>query len=381
MRKIAKLAVLSLLSCTAAIAQAELQPEVLVKEKLAETMQPHWVWVNDVSFDRMVDGRAYLIDGDSGQMLGMVSGGYSHGLLMLSPDGKTFAVPGTYLSRGSRGERTDVVTFYKTSDLAPGAETIIPTKRYSGMPFISTSPVMPDGRFGLIYNFTPEQSVTVVDMVQQKTVGEFATSGCGLIFPTGPRTFFLICSDGALQTGTLGEDGKVTLGASTKKLFPPDDPVTEKGVWTGHQWLFFTHKGKVHVLEQKGALPQLVRTWSLAGKDDAKWLPGAMQTAAYHQASGKLYVLMHEGGPGSHKDPGTELWVYDAAKGQRIQRIVLDGPATAVAISQDDKPLLYTAMFGDSDFKIYDAASGKLLRKVAGLSATLSVIQSAPVAR
>jgi methylamine dehydrogenase heavy chain len=128
-------------------------------------------------------------------------------------------------------------------------------------------------------------------------------------------------------------------------------------------------------------VPQLVRTWSLAGKEDAKWLPGAMQTAAYHQASGKLYVLMHEGGPGSHKDPGTELWVYDAAKGQRVQRIVLDGPATAVAISQDDKPLLYTAMFGDSDFKIYDAASGKLLRKVAGLSATLSVIQSAPLAR
>jgi len=379
-RTMAKLAALSVLALTAATAQAELQPEELVKETLAETMQPHWVWVNDIAFDRMVDGRAYLIDGDTGQMLGMISAGYSHGVLMLSPDGKTIAVPSTYLSRGTRGERTDVVTFYKTSDLTPGAEAVIPTKRYSGMPFISTAPVMPDGRFGLIYNFTPEQSVTVIDMVQQKTVGETTTSGCGLMFPTGPRSFFLVCSDGALQTATLDDNGQVTLGASTKKLFPPDDPVTEKGVWTGSQWLFFTHKGKVHVLEQKGALPQLVRTWSLLGKDDTGWLPGAMQTAAYHKASGKLYVLMHQGGPGSHKDPGTELWVYDVAKGQRIQRIVLDAPATAVAISQDDKPLLFTAMFGDSNFKIYDPASGKLLRETAGLSPTLSVIQPAPVA-
>lgn len=363
----------------AAPAHAQLQPEELTQETLAETMQPHWVWVNDVSFDRMIDGRAYLLDADSGQMLGMVSSGYGHGTLLLSEDGKTLGVPSTFYARGTRGERTDVVTFYKTTDLAPGAETLIPAKRYNGMPFASVSPVMPGGRFGLIYNFTPEQSVTVVDMQAQKTVGEFVTSGCGLIYPTGPSKFFLICGDGALQPATLDAGGQVTLGKTSKKLFADDDPVTEKGVWTGKQWLFFTPSGKVHVIDHKKDTPELAKTWSLLGKDDAGWRPGALQTAAFHQGTGRLYVLMHEGGPHTHKDPGTEIWVYDAAKQTRIQRINLDGMAMSVAVSQDAKPLLYTTMLGETDFKIRDAMTGALLRKIEGLGPTMTVIQPAPI--
>lgn len=361
-------------------ASAELQPEELKRETLAEVMQPHWLWVNDISFDRMIDGRAYLIDADSGQMLGMVGSGYGHGVLLLAPDGRSFGVPSTYYSRGSRGERTDVVTFYKTSDLAAGPEAIIPAKRYNGMPFLSMSPVLPGGKYGLIYNFTPEQSVTVIDMAAQKTVGEFSTAGCGLIYPTGPASFFLICSDGALQGATIDAQGKVNLGKASAKLFDPRDPVTEKGVWTGKQWLFFTPEGKVHVIDHGKPVPAIARTWSLTGPADGKWRPGALQTAAYHRASGRLYVLMHEGDRHSHKDPGTELWVYDAAKGQRIERIVLDGPAMSVAVSQDSAPLLYTTMFGETDLKIYDAMSGKLLRKIGGLGPTMTVLQPAPVA-
>src|SRR3546814_20872 len=84
------------LATVAAPAAAQLQPEELTQETLAEVMQPHWVWVNDVSFDRMLDGRAYLLDADSGQMLGMVNGGYGHGTLLLSEDGKRLGVPSTY---------------------------------------------------------------------------------------------------------------------------------------------------------------------------------------------------------------------------------------------------------------------------------------------
>jgi len=378
MKTLTALAALCL--AAAAPALAELQPEELTRESLAETMQPHWMWVNDISFDRMLDGRAYLIDADSGQMLGMISSGYGHGVLMLAEDGKTFAVPSTFLTRGTRGERTDVVTFYKTSDLTPGAEPVIPAKRYNGMPFQSVSPVMPGGRFGLVYNFTPEQSVTVIDMQAQKMVGEFATSGCSLVYPTGPSKFFLICGDGALQAATLDAEGKVTLGKTSKKLFADDDPVTEKGVWTGSQWLFFTMGGKVHVIDHSRDVPAIVKTWSLTTATDGKdWRPGALQTAAYHRGTGRLYVLMHQGGADTHKDPGTEIWVYDAAKQTRIERIALESPATSVAVSQDDKPLLYTTMFGETDVKVRDAITGKLLRKIDGFGPTMTIIQPAPV--
>ena len=379
MASFAKLACLLLLA-GATPAWAELEPETLTVESLAEEMQPHWVWVNDVSFDRMLDGRAYLLDADTGQMLGMISSGYAHSSLLLTPDGKGFATVSTYFSRGTRGERTDVATFYKTKDLAAGSEVILPPKRFNGMPFIASQPVMPGGKFALIYNFTPEQSVTVVDMAGQKLVGEFATSGCGLIYPTSPSKFFLICSDGALQAASLDSAGKVTLGGTTKQLFAPGDPVSEKGVWTGKQWLFFSFSGKVHVIDQQGDLPRIAKTWSLSGKGEEGWRPGALQTAAYHRGTDRLYVLMHEGGVNTHKDPGTEIWVYEASKGKRIQRIKLDKMALSVAVSQDAKPLLYTTMFEEKELKVYDAISGELIRKIEGLGATMTVIQPAPVA-
>ena len=56
----------------AAPARAELKPEELSIESLPETMPAHWVWVNDVNFFNMADGRAYLIDGDTGRFVGMV---------------------------------------------------------------------------------------------------------------------------------------------------------------------------------------------------------------------------------------------------------------------------------------------------------------------
>jgi methylamine dehydrogenase heavy chain len=361
-------------------AVADIKAEELSVRALPEVMLPHWVWVNDISFDRMLDGRAYLIDGDRAEMLGMVSGGYGHGTLMLTPDGKKFAVPATFYSRGSRGERTEVVTFYKTKDLRPGKEVLVPPKRFGGIPFLASLATTTDGRFGLIYNFTPEQSVSVVDLASEKYVGEFETPGCGLSYPTGPRNFFLICSDGALQTARLDESGKVTLGPATKKLFSDDDPVTEKGIWTGSRWLFFSISGVVHEIEASSELPRIAHSWRLAGKDLANWIPGSIQTAAFHAGTERLYVLMHEGNRATRKDPGTELWVFDLANHIRLSRIKLVAPATSVAISQDARPLIFTTCFGDTALRIYNE-SGVQMRKVDGLGPTLTVLQPSPVSQ
>jgi methylamine dehydrogenase heavy chain len=360
-----------------------LQAETLTVEALSEHMQPHWVWVNDLSFDRMLDGRAYLIDADAGKMLGMVSGGYGHGTLMIAPDGRTFAVPSLFLSRGTRGARTDIVTFYATKDLTPGQEIEIPPKRFSGVPFLASAPVMPGGRYGLIYNFTPAQSVTVIDMAGRRTVGEYDTPGCGLIYPTSAVSFFMICSDGTLQAASVGADGAVTLGKTTANpMFPSDDPATEKAVFTGREWLFFTYAGKViPVTGKDGAAPSIGTLWALTGEADSGWRPGGLQPAAYHAGTNRLYVLMHQGGPGTHKDPGTEIWVYDVAKRQRTLRIPLETPATSIAISGDEKPLLYLVALGETALRVHDAGSGKALRRIEGLGPTMTVIQPAPMAQ
>ncbi|MFX8934007.1 amine dehydrogenase large subunit, partial [Acinetobacter baumannii] len=71
--------------------------------------------------------------------------------------------PETYFSRGTRGERTDVVTLYDPAHLSVIGEISVPPKRSSNMPMLSNAQLTDDGRFLMIYNFTPAQSITVVD--------------------------------------------------------------------------------------------------------------------------------------------------------------------------------------------------------------------------
>jgi methylamine dehydrogenase heavy chain len=356
-----------------------LQPEELVHVQLPDRLKAHWLWVNDISFDRPLDGRAYLIDGDSGAFLGMVSGGYAQGPLQIAPTGDRFAMVSTYYSRGTRGDRTDVVTLYKTGTLDQTGEVVIPPKRFTSLPFLSAASLSDDGRFSFVYNFTPAQSVTVVDLAASKLVGEYPTPGCALIYPTGPRRFFMQCGDGSLQPVAVADDGSLKLGAATPKLFADSDPANEKPVRISpSQWLFTTFDSEVRVIDWSDAMPVLQETWSLLPAPKSPWRIGGLQPADFHQASGQLFTLMHQGGRATHKDPGTEVWVYDVKSKKRLRQIKLAEPATAIAVSADSKPLLYAAMFGVADLVVYDAVTGKKLRKIRNLGNAITVLQPAP---
>src|SRR6516225_84802 len=66
---------------------------------------PHWVWVNDMAFFAFPDGKALLVDGDSGRMLGMLSTGFSFTAVLPPKSGGVIYAPATYFSRGARGTR------------------------------------------------------------------------------------------------------------------------------------------------------------------------------------------------------------------------------------------------------------------------------------
>ena len=89
----------------------------------------------------------------------------------------------THYSRMTRGERTDVVAIWDPRTLEFQSEIEIPPKKVSGLPLLSFSGVTDDDRFLLLYNFTPAQSVTVVDLENRQVAGEIETGGCGLVFP------------------------------------------------------------------------------------------------------------------------------------------------------------------------------------------------------
>jgi methylamine dehydrogenase heavy chain len=349
-----------------ASANAELVPDPLAVQQLPEKPGAHWVWANDIVFHHMVDGKAFLLDGDSGRMLGMLSTGFNFNGVVIGK-GAEILSPETYFSRGTRGTRTDVVTLYGARTLSPIGEVSIPPKRASTMPMLANTPLTDDSRFLLIYNFTPAQSVSVVDVPARRFVGEIEIPGCALIYPTGPRSFFSLCGDGTAMQVQLDDSGKAIKKNRTAKVVDPvNDPVTEKGVRDGNGWIFVTFSGMVVRLETTGGALQAAPSWSLLDAADRKasWRPGGLQHLSLHSATRRLYSLMHVGGDYSHKDPGNEVWVYDVATKKRTQRIQLKAPATSIAVTRDSKPLLFTSFMGASGVNVYDAVAGGFLRGI-----------------
>lgn len=356
-----------LASLWSAASAAQVPTDPLTATRLPAASNPHWVWVNDVVFHHMADGKAFLLDGDSGRMLGMLSTGFGFNGVVLPKNAAAIYSPEIYFSRHTRGERTDVVTVYDPRELRPVAEIPIPPKRVSSMPMLANSRLTDDDRFLLVYNYTPAQSITVVDTKARKFVGEVDVAGCALVYPTGPRSFFSLCGDGTALLVQLDDDGKAAGKARSAQLFDPvRDPVTEKAVRSGSTWLFASFHGDIVPIE---ATPQGLKAgarWSLLDEADRKgsWKPGGMQHLALHEASGRLYSLMHVGGEDTHKDPGTEIWVYELAGKRRTQRIALKEPATSIAVTADAKPLLFAIFIAAQKVDVYDGQSGELLRTV-----------------
>lgn len=358
-------------------ATAQLPAEPAGVEQLPARPGAHWVWVNDMAFFSLPDGKAFLVDGDSGKMLGMLSGGYSFNALLVPRSGGVLYAPESYYSRGTRGQRTDVVTIYDASRLEPLGEIAIPPKRSSSMPMLANAALTDDERFLLIYNFTPAQSVTVVDLHERKLAAEIDTPGCALVYPTGARSFFSLCSDGSLLLTTLTDAGQAAARAHTTPLFDAvKDPLTEKGVRAGDTWLFASFAGTIYPLRSAHGGIERGATWPLFTPAElgAHWRTGGLQHLALHAASGRLYAIVHQGGPETHKDPGTAVWVYEVASRRRVQQIALHGKTGSIQVSQDASPLLFACFIESSTLDIYDATSGKYLRSVAGIGQTPTVL-------
>jgi methylamine dehydrogenase heavy chain len=340
---------------------------------------PHWAWVNDVSFFHMPDGRSYLVDADSGRFLGTLNTGALFMHLNLPRSRPEMYAATTFYSRLNRGTRTDVILIFDRTNLEPIGEVVIPAKRATGMPNLAYSTLTDDDQFMAVFNMTPAQSVSIADMVNRKFVEEIAIPGCGMIYPAGKRRVASLCGDGALLTITLGADGRESARATSQPFFDAGkDPVTEKAVRLGGILYFVTVDGVVHPIDVAGADLRFEPTWSLVTDEDSKasWRVGGMQNLAVHEKGGRLYALMHQGGPDTRKDPGTEVWVFDVASRKRINRIALKGPATSIEVTRDDEPLLLTAFLFEQALQVYDARSGSHLRTITQLGETPTIIQA-----
>jgi methylamine dehydrogenase heavy chain len=351
-----------------AAAPPAMQPPPLPAEHLGleklPPRSPHWVYVVDYAFGNEIDGRIHLYDGDSYRRLGQVGAGFNPGF-NLSPDRSNLVVATTYFARGSRGARTDVVEFTDSSTLSTRREIVLPPKRLQAVPTPFNIAYSSDGRFLYVAYMTPAASFGVLDPAKGTVLGEIDTAGCVLAIPSGPNRVSSLCESGRLLTVTLDEQGREASRAMSEPFFDPDkDPVFVQGIASAHGFVFLSFLGQVHEVDLTGAEPVFAPPWSLvSAAERGQWRPGGEQLGAIHLALGRLYVPMHRGGEGSHKDGGTELWVFDLARHQRLARWPLKAaglrPVVAVNVSQDAAPLLFLATDA-ADLAILDARTGQV---------------------
>ena len=122
-----------ILSLCASAAFAELQPEPTgTIQTLPESWPAHWIIAHDAAFFHMSDGKYIVLDADSDDPWGRFKGFFNAAFIGAFTQAKTrpeMYVAETFRSRGTRGERTDVLTIFSKSNLEPIGEVVIPPKR------------------------------------------------------------------------------------------------------------------------------------------------------------------------------------------------------------------------------------------------------------
>ncbi len=230
-------------------------------------------------------------------------------------------------------------------------------------------------------------SVAVVDLVARKT-GERRQR-----FPVaawcirlGRAGLPLLCADGSLAYAAK-QGNKYTVKHTAQFFDGENDPGLRGKPGrsaTPDRAFFISYTGMVYprrssamtcgwmrpgLLQEAAGMPRATTQSELLA-----WRPGGGRFAAYHKASGRLFVLMHAGAHWTHKKRGNgDLGIrrQHAQAGRAVR--VLEKTATLITVTQDDKPLLFVVGGGfegpPGDCSVLDPQTGEVLRGLGGISA------------
>jgi len=348
-------------------------------ETLPENYPDTWVFAHDFNFNSLVDGKILIVDvaAESRNFKGIV-GASAFASFQHSKSRPELYSAQSFYSRGTYGERTDTVVIIDTASLNPIDEIIIPTKRQQVVTQINSFQLTDDERMGLVMNFTPAASVTVLDLVKRKVLGEVAIPGCNFVFPTGKRGFSTLCADGTLATYGLSAEGTVTSSSRTEVFIDIDnDPIFVKNAIVGGITYFPSFRSRVQAVDFRADKPRVLDDWNMVPAELHKenWRPSGWQVVAGNDE--ELFVLMQANGEdGSHKDGGTEVWVFKPESGTLNRRIKLAIAGVSIAVTSS-KPAYLVVTNASMFLDVYEAESGNFLRTITtGDSATPLVVHA-----
>ena len=352
-------------------------------ETLPDHYPPNWVLVHDFNMNSIVDGRVAIADiGSPDRALkGFVRATQFASFLYSSAKNEIYTAE-TFYTRFDRGERTDAITIWDGVTLQPKGEIILPGgKRQASLGYKSIFQFTNHERWALISNFTPAQSVRVIDLENRTVLNEVDLPGCAHIYPTGERGFATLCADGSMTSIVLDEKGQVASSKVLEKIYDIDkQPMFNTPAMAGTTAWFVSFYGQLKPFDMSGPVAKpIAGNWSLGTAEGGtpEWRPSGWQVIT-SDAAGLLYVLMTPNGKeGTHKDGGTEVWVYDPAKKARVRRIALKGAAMAVDVTREATPHVVVAG-ADGSIDVYDAATGAFVRTlgstVAHMPMSLTVV-------
>ncbi|MDE0911415.1 MAG: amine dehydrogenase large subunit [Myxococcota bacterium] len=376
-----------------------IDPEEIGHVATLSAPAPHWVWVPD----RLLQ-HSLLYDGDSGSVLGMLD---SPSMLtprppILSRKRSEFYSVDLDYDRGRRGTRIDYVSIYDIETLLPVGEITLPLKSAESNTGQGHVAMLDGEKFLLVFSQFPQSMTSVVDLEARKVVDQIATAGCAGLYPVGPLRFASLCGNGTVLLNVLDNEGRLHERIHSEPFFDVvQDPVFTVGDRMGASWVFVSFEGSVHQVDFATGKPVARSAWSVLNETDRDegWRPGGLQHVAVHGASQQLFVVMHQGGAGTHKDAGSELWRFDLNDGSRSGRLEVPNLAAAflgplleiqpdsiantvlhwvvpnpgvhtIVISQDDDPLLFVRNAEMGAVGVIDPNTGEHLRtlKEAGLA-------------
>lgn len=391
MKSIALALALAAMAATANAAPAAKSPfpKPLPEEPipLVEKLPAQWpssvVLVHDFHFNAIVDGRVMVVDTASPQrpVRGVVRAAQFANMLV-SPRRGEVLTSETFYSRLTRGERTDVVTLWDMATLQPKGEIVMPGgKRQQSVTYPQLFQFTNGEKWALVANFTPAQSVSVLDLDARKVIAEIDLPGCAQLYPTGERGFSSFCADGSLLSVTLGPDGQAVSSKTVENVQDIDNqPLFGTPAWVGKTAWFVSYRGQVQGFDFSGPVAKPIPgTFNVGTAEGAapEWRPGGWQVIAA-DANGKLYILMSANGrEGSHKDGGSEVWVVDPVKKARIARIPLKSVAVAIGLTKEATPRLIAAR-ADGVVDVHDAASGAFVHSLGSAGGANPIVITVP---
>ncbi len=328
------------------LASAQIQPEQISVEAMPE---PGANW-----FISKTNNGGYIFDAESGEMQGLLSLSRRTPAVTMSHERREFYAAESYMSRGVRGDRTDLVAVYDFENLSPIAEVIIPN-HMARLAVRNHLGLLGNGRHLAVLNMNPGHSVSIVDVVDRLFIYEISTPGCAVILPVADNDFLMVCGDGTLQLIQLDLSGYESNRVRSEVFFDvQEDAIFDRTARTANGWLLITHAGVAYEITTDDDQINISEPWNIVPEGEEDWRPGGREFLSVHQDTGLVYVAMHQGPVDTHHEPGEEVWVLSLDSRRRIERLEMDPPVNSLMVTQEDRPKLVTATEGGGT-DVYDA--------------------------